>query len=43
MRKKNEDQFQVLRKIKKNPESTQRELAKDLGLALESSTTVYNL
>ena len=34
MRKKNEDQFQVLRKIKKNPESTQRELAKELGFSL---------
>ena len=34
MRKKNEDQFELLRKIKKNPESTQRELAKELGFSL---------
>lgn len=34
MKKENEDQFQVLRKIKKNPQSTQRELAKDLGFSL---------
>ena len=34
MKKENEDQFQVLRKIKKNPKSTQRELAKDLGFSL---------
>jgi len=32
--KKKEDEFAVLRKIKKNPESTQRELAKDLGFSL---------
>ena len=34
MKKENEDQFQVLRKLKKNPKSTQRELAKDLGFSL---------
>ena len=34
MKKENEDQFQVLRKIKNNPKSTQRELAKDLGFSL---------
>ena len=34
MKKENADQFQVLRKIKKNPKSTQRELAKDLGFSL---------
>ena len=34
MKKKKEDEFAVLRKIKKNPESTQRELAKDLGFSL---------
>ena len=28
------DQFQVLRKIQKKPTSTQRELAKDLGISL---------
>ena len=30
----NQDQFNVLRKIQKKPESTQRELAKDLGFSL---------
>ena len=34
MKKENEDQFAVLRKIQSNPESTQRELAKDLGFSL---------
>ena len=34
MKKENEDQFQVLRKLKNNPKSTQRELAKDLGFSL---------
>ena len=34
MKKENEDQFAVLRKIKNNPKSTQRELAKDLGFSL---------
>ena len=34
MKKKKKDEFAVLRKIKKNPESTQRELAKDLGFSL---------
>ena len=34
MKKNNEDQFAVLRKIKNKPESTQRELAKDLGFSL---------
>ena len=29
-----EDHFEVLRKIQKKPESTQRELAKDLGFSL---------
>ena len=28
------DQFEVLRKIQKKPSSTQRELAKDLGISL---------
>ena len=31
---KNIDQFNVLRKIEKKPSSTQRELAKDLGLSV---------
>ena len=30
----NQDHFNVLRKIKNNPESTQRQLAKDLGFSL---------
>ena len=30
----NKDQFEVLRKIHKNPESTQRVLANDLGISL---------
>ena len=30
----NEDHFKILRKIKKNPESTQRELAETLGFSL---------
>ena len=34
MEKNKEDEFAVLRKIKKKPESTQRELAKDLGFSL---------
>tara|TARA_Y100000996_G_C22310641_1_gene556090 strand:+ start:169 stop:492 length:324 start_codon:yes stop_codon:yes gene_type:complete len=34
MRKNQEDQFEVLRKIKTNPKATQRELAKDLGFSL---------
>ena len=34
MKKENEDQFAVLRKIQNRPESTQRELAKDLGFSL---------
>ena len=34
MKKENEDQFAVLRKIQSRPESTQRELAKDLGFSL---------
>jgi len=34
MKKENEDQFAVLRKIQSKPESTQRELAKDLGFSL---------
>ena len=29
-----EDKLEVLRKIQKNPKSSQRELASDLGLAL---------
>ncbi len=29
-----QDHFEVLRKIQKNPESTQRELAKELGFSL---------
>ena len=32
--KKNQDHFDVLRKIEKNPESTQRELAEQLGFSL---------
>lgn len=34
MSKENQDQFNVLRKINKKPESTQRELAKELGFSL---------
>ena len=34
IKKNNEDQFEVLRKIKNKPKSTQRELAKDLGFSL---------
>ena len=34
MKKENEDQFAVLRNIQSRPESTQRELAKDLGFSL---------
>ncbi len=34
MTKENQDQFNVLRKIHKKPESTQRELAKGLGFSL---------
>ena len=34
MTKENQDQFNVLRKIHKKPESTQRELAKELGFSL---------
>ena len=34
IKKSKEDQFAVLRKIKNKPESTQRELAKDLGFSL---------
>ena len=30
----NLDHFEILRKIKKNPKSSQRELAKDLGFSL---------
>ncbi len=32
--KKDQDQFEVLRKIKKVPESSQRELAEELGFSL---------
>ena len=32
--KNNQDQFNVLRKVQKKPESSQRELAKDLGFSL---------
>ena len=32
--KEKQDHFEVLRKIQKNPESTQRELAKELGFSL---------
>ena len=32
--KNKDDHFNVLRKIKNNPESTQRQLAKDLGFSL---------
>ncbi len=32
--KNNNDYFEVLRKVKKNPNSNQRELAKDLGFSL---------
>ena len=31
---KKDDQFDVLRKIQKKPDSSQRELAKDLGISL---------
>ena len=31
---KNQDQFEVLRKIKNNPNSSQRQLAKELGFSL---------
>ena len=31
---KNNDQFEVLRKLHKNPEATQRELASELGFSL---------
>ena len=34
MTEKNEDQFKVLRKINLKPDSTQRELANDLGFSL---------
>ena len=30
----NDDQFEILRKISKKPNSTQRDLAKDLGISL---------
>ena len=30
----NQDHFEILRKIKKKPESSQRELAKELGFSL---------
>ena len=32
--KDNQDYFEILRKIKKKPESSQRELAKELGFSL---------
>ena len=34
MTKENQEQFNVLRKIKNKPDSTQRELAKELGFSL---------
>ena len=34
MTKEQEDQFDVLRRIKTKPKATQRELAKDLGFSL---------
>ena len=34
MSKNNQDQFNVLRKLNKNPKSTQRELAVELGFSL---------
>ena len=34
MNKKIQDDFNVLRKLHKNPESTQRELARELGFSL---------
>ena len=34
MKDDNQDYFNILRKIKSNPETTQRELAKDLGFSL---------
>ena len=34
MEKKNLDYFEVLRKIDKKPEATQRELAQELGFSL---------
>ena len=39
----NPEHFQILRKIDKNPNSTQRELAKDLGISLVNLTTVLLL
>ena len=32
--KNNQDHFELLRKIEKKPDSTQRELAEDLGISL---------
>ena len=32
-----EDQFEILRKIEKKPQATQRELAEELGFSLEKS------
>lgn len=32
--KENQDHFEILRKIKKNPQSSQRELAQELGFSL---------
>ena len=37
-----EDQFSVLRKIKKDPSSSQREMAKDLGFSLGNQITALN-
>ena len=34
MEKKNQDHFEILRKIDKKPEATQRELAQELGFSL---------
>ena len=34
MTKENQDEFNVLRKVDSKPESTQRELAKELGFSL---------
>ena len=36
MTKENQDEFNVLRKVDSKPESTQRELAKELGFSLEN-------
>ena len=42
MTKENQDQFNVLRKIKNKPDSSQRELAKELGFSLGKLTYCLN-